>query len=73
MQEASARKFTCVQLLFSDGPLESEVQVEFYTQDGSAEGIASFVTFCIYTLFLCLYIDLCADTRPLLQQYYVVE
>ena len=40
VQEARARIFTCVQLLFSDGPLESEVQVEFYTQDGSAEGIA---------------------------------
>lgn len=38
MNEDISRKFTCVDILYTNGPLESDVVIEFYTQDGSAEG-----------------------------------
>ena len=38
--EAKARIFTCVQIFSpANQPLPTEVEVEFYTQDGSAKGI----------------------------------
>ena len=36
--ETMSRVFACVEILFPDSPLESEVEVEFYTQNGSATG-----------------------------------
>ena len=36
--EALPRKFVCVQIQPSSGPLASGVEIEFFTQDGSAKG-----------------------------------
>ena len=36
--EATSRVFACVEIFFPETPLEVEVEVEFYTQDGSATG-----------------------------------
>lgn len=38
VRESAGRKFTCVEILSSTRPLTSDVVIEFYTQDGSAEG-----------------------------------
>ena len=38
VNESAGRKFTCVEILSSSRPLTSDVVIEFYTQDGSAEG-----------------------------------
>ena len=37
VSEAVSRKFTCVEIL-SGGPLSSDAEIMFYTQDGSAVG-----------------------------------
>ena len=37
VNESAGRKFTCVEIR-SSRPLTSDVVIEFYTQDGSAEG-----------------------------------
>ena len=37
VSEAVSRKFTCVEIL-SGGPLSSDAEITFYTQDGSAVG-----------------------------------
>ena len=38
VNESAGRKFTCVEILSSSQPLTSDIVIEFYTQDGSAEG-----------------------------------
>ena len=37
VSEAVSRKFTCIEIL-SGGPLSSDAEISFYTQDGSAVG-----------------------------------
>lgn len=47
INESYPDKFACVEIMFSQGPLESDVEIEFYTQDGSARG-DSIITYIKY-------------------------
>ena len=38
INESYPDKFACVEIKFSLGPLDSDIEIEFYTQDGSAQG-----------------------------------